>query len=232
MIALDSEERAEYERLCRQYQRDMLLPQSPTLAKSARDHVAWRRAREAMLARKLEAELRFSWLDKLGIYGAYRVLKGNVMINRQLGNWQTTVIGFIAALMLYLQQNGGKLPTTWPEWQVALLAAAVAALGFASKDAATGSLPGARGSVRLLALPLVGLIGLSMLGCGDKTSVNQLTCFNSGPGMQQCIDGDGNVTASPCTTVNGALVTSTGQACDASSSSTTVAPTPAPTGAS
>lgn len=74
----------------------------------------------------------------------------------------------------------------------------------------------------VIALPLY------LASCGDRTSVAQLTCFNNGDGTQQCISGDGNVTNSPCVTVNGALVTTTGQSCDASST-TTVAPTPEPT---
>jgi len=71
---------------------------------------------------------------------------------------------------------------------------------------------------------LVGAVvsAVFLLGCGDGgTTSTQLTCINSGPGTQQCIDGNGNVTDSPCTTVNGALVTTTGQACDASTTTTT-----------
>ena len=221
---MDAEERDEYERLCRRYQRS-IYPLSPTLAKAARDHVAWRREREATLGQRLVSELHLSWLDKLTLYRGYRIIRRKIM-SRQAGNWQTSLIGFVAALALYFQQNGGKLPETWPEWKVALLAALVAAFGWVSKDASTGSRPGAKGSASLLALPFVALLAVFTFGCGDKTSVQQLTCFNNGDGTQQCIDGSGNVTDSPCVSINGALATTTGQACDASSSSTIAAPTP------
>ena len=164
----------------------------------------------ALIIRMLTSLVKLSFLDGYRTYlaGAGAIVSGAALVllaagNDPHGDVEKGVEAIIAGLALI--GIGGKM-----EKQIAA----------------------AKGSVRLLALPLVGLIGLSMLGCGDKTSVNQLTCFNSGPGMQQCIDGDGNVTASPCTTVNGSLVTSTGQACDASSSSTTVSPTPEPTGAS
>jgi hypothetical protein len=57
------------------------------------------------------------------------------------GNWQTTVIGFVAAIFTYFAQLGPNLPTTSAEWFKALAAAAIAALGVASKDATVGSKP-------------------------------------------------------------------------------------------
>jgi hypothetical protein len=63
-------------------------------------------------------------------------------MNAMLGNWQTTVIGFAAAIFTYFAALGPNLPTTKADWGKALGAAALAALGVASKDAQTGSKPG------------------------------------------------------------------------------------------
>lgn len=85
-------------------------------------------------------------------------------------------------------------------------------------------------AARFLAVVIVamGVIALPLFlaSCGgDQTSTStQLTCFNNGDGTQVCNDGNGNITNSPCTTVNGSLVTSTGQSCDASTSETTNPP--------
>jgi len=85
-----------------------------------------------------------------------------------------------------------------------------------------------RFAARFLAVLVVAMgafaLPLYLVSCGDKNSTHVLTCFNNGPGQQQCIDGNGNITSSPCVTVNGALVTTTGQSCDASQ--TTIAPEP------
>jgi hypothetical protein len=56
-------------------------------------------------------------------------------MNTMFANWQTTVIGFIAAFFTYFAALGLNLPTTKGEWGKALGAAALAALGIASKDA-------------------------------------------------------------------------------------------------
>jgi len=64
-------------------------------------------------------------------------------MNTMFGNWQTTVIGFVAAILAYFVQLGPNLPTTRADWVKALMAAAIAALGLASKDATVGSRPGA-----------------------------------------------------------------------------------------
>jgi len=70
---------------------------------------------------------------------------------------------------------------------------------------------------------------LFVAACGDGGSTtNVLICENSGPGTQTCIDGNGNITDSPCVTVNGALVTSTGAPCDLSTT-TNAEPSPEPT---
>ena len=74
---------------------------------------------------------------------------------------------------------------------------------------------------------------LLAVACGDGGSTtNILLCDNSGPGTQTCIDGNGNVTDSPCVTINGVLSTSTGGPCDASHTTTVPSPeaTAAPAG--
>ena len=65
------------------------------------------------------------------------------MIGTMLGNWQTTLIGFVAAVFVYLAQLGPNLPTTRAGWGQALVAASIAAFGIVSKDAMVGSKPGA-----------------------------------------------------------------------------------------
>lgn len=89
-----------------------------------------------------------------------------------------------------------------------------------------------RFAARFLATLIVAMgafaLPLYLAGCGDESTTRIQNCVNNGPGQQQCIDGNGNITDSPCVTVNGALVTSTGQSCDLSSETTVVAPTPEP----
>jgi hypothetical protein len=64
-------------------------------------------------------------------------------------------------------------------------------------------------------------------GGSDTPSVTNLFCDNNGNGTQTCIDGNGNVTDSQCVTINGTLATSTGEPCDASTTTNPPAePTP------
>ena len=63
-------------------------------------------------------------------------------MNALIGNWRTTVIGFVAAILMYFAALGTNLPTTKAEWLSALAAAALAALGVISKDSQTGSKAG------------------------------------------------------------------------------------------
>ena len=63
-------------------------------------------------------------------------------MSAMFGNWQTTLIGFVAALFTYFAALGPNLPTTKADWLKALGAATLAALGIAAKDAKTGSRPG------------------------------------------------------------------------------------------
>lgn len=61
------------------------------------------------------------------------------MNNLLLGNWQTTALGFLAALVNYFTANGAKFPETKQEWGAALMSAALVALGVAAKDGNVGS---------------------------------------------------------------------------------------------
>jgi len=63
-------------------------------------------------------------------------------MNVMLGNWQSTMIGFVAAIFTYFAALGPNLPTTKADWGKALAAAALAAIGLVAKDAQTGSKPG------------------------------------------------------------------------------------------
>lgn len=63
-------------------------------------------------------------------------------MSTMLGNWRSTVIGFVAGIFAYFAQLGPNLPTTKADWGKALFAAALAALGVVGKDAQTGSKPG------------------------------------------------------------------------------------------
>jgi hypothetical protein len=142
MIDLDAEERAEYDRLRLHYGGSPASADSPTLAAMAKARVGRRRERQQALLARLCRALALSWIDRLAFYGALRALRRITM--KQLGNWQSTLIGFVLALAVYLQTNGAKFPETKAEWGNALIAAALQALGLVSKDAATGSGPGAR----------------------------------------------------------------------------------------
>ena len=63
------------------------------------------------------------------------------MFSTMFKNWWTTLIGFLGGFIYYLGQNGATMPTTKQEWINLLVAAAIAGLGLASKDATTGSKP-------------------------------------------------------------------------------------------
>jgi hypothetical protein len=63
-------------------------------------------------------------------------------MNAMLGNVWTTTIGVLLGAITYISQSGVALPTTKRDWMNLLLAALLAGLGIASKDATTGSAPG------------------------------------------------------------------------------------------
>jgi len=63
-------------------------------------------------------------------------------MNALIGNWRTTVLGFVAAIFMYFVQLGPNLPTTKADWGKTLAAATLAALGVVSKDSQTGSKAG------------------------------------------------------------------------------------------
>ena len=58
-----------------------------------------------------------------------------------LTNWWTTIFGILAALGQYSTQVGAKVPETKSDWIAVLSALVLAALGYVSKDATTGSTP-------------------------------------------------------------------------------------------
>ena len=60
-----------------------------------------------------------------------------------LRNWWTTIFGILAGLGQYATQVGGKAPETKADWLSVISAFILAALGYVSKDASTGSKPGA-----------------------------------------------------------------------------------------
>ena len=66
------------------------------------------------------------------------------MIPIMLANGWTSVLGVLSGMLLYLTQHGATIPRTKAEWGSLLLAALLAGLGIASKDATTGSAPIAR----------------------------------------------------------------------------------------
>lgn len=63
------------------------------------------------------------------------------MLSAMMGNWWTTLIGFIGGVAYYLGQSGATMPSTKAEWINLLIGALLAGLGLASKDATTGSKP-------------------------------------------------------------------------------------------
>lgn len=68
---------------------------------------------------------------------------GNVA-SRMLDNMWTTAVGAVLAVAYYLKTNGATVPSTKQEWLNLAVAALLGALGLASKDATTGSKPGAK----------------------------------------------------------------------------------------
>lgn len=56
-------------------------------------------------------------------------------------NWYTTLIGAFAGISYYLGNSGATMPTNKNEWINLLIGAAIAGLGYAAKDATTGSAP-------------------------------------------------------------------------------------------
>ena len=60
-------------------------------------------------------------------------------MNSIFGNWQTTLIGVIAAMANYFVNLGTALPTTGKEWGIAMFSAFLAGIGILAKDASTGS---------------------------------------------------------------------------------------------
>jgi hypothetical protein len=74
---------------------------------------------------------------------------------RGLGNFRTTVAGLVGAVIVYAQGVGAKTPETKQEWATFAFGLVIAALGYLAKDAATGSAPGAKAALLLVAgLPL------------------------------------------------------------------------------
>ena len=61
------------------------------------------------------------------------------MNNLLLGNWQTTAIGFLLALVNYFVAAGMQFPSNRQEWGAALVSALLAGLGVAAKDGNVGS---------------------------------------------------------------------------------------------
>lgn len=59
--------------------------------------------------------------------------------NSIIGNWRTTLAGFIGGAIVYLNQAGLNLPSDKEGVKTALIGAAIAYLGAMAKDAKTGS---------------------------------------------------------------------------------------------
>lgn len=72
-----------------------------------------------------------------------------------LANYKTTALGFAVGVLFYLEGVGPKAPASTWEWMHLVVCALLAGLGYAAKDATTGSKP----LVALLAL------GLAVSGC-------------------------------------------------------------------
>ena len=70
-----------------------------------------------------------AWLESS--LGRPLTRKESQMLNALIGNWKTSIVGIVMAA-LQLHQGGMT-------WQSALMAALMAALGFAAKDSTTGS---------------------------------------------------------------------------------------------
>lgn len=94
------------------------------------------------LKKQAEEALGLSYLDEVKLYLAWSVLqrKAGPMFSRFLGNWQTSLLGVVAAVVNQLQVG---IPQDKNGWIQTLLSAVFAGLGLVSKDAKTGSSPGA-----------------------------------------------------------------------------------------
>lgn len=58
-----------------------------------------------------------------------------------LGNWRSTLVGALMAVVIYSAGIGNKLPETRQEWWALGLAVLAQTLGLTTKDAKTGSAP-------------------------------------------------------------------------------------------
>ena len=56
-------------------------------------------------------------------------------------NKKTTIMGFLTGMALYVSTVGPKFPTNEQEWMGFLAAIFLAGVGYAAKDATTGSKP-------------------------------------------------------------------------------------------
>jgi hypothetical protein len=65
------------------------------------------------------------------------------MLSAMLKNGWTTTIGILLGALTYLSQSGVAMPSTKKDWANLMLAALMAGLGIAAKDATTGSKPAA-----------------------------------------------------------------------------------------
>lgn len=63
-------------------------------------------------------------------------------MNRNLGNWRTTVLGGAAGSGLYIGLQGFALPTDRNGWIQLVVGLIFGLFGYHCKDAATGSKPG------------------------------------------------------------------------------------------
>lgn len=63
-------------------------------------------------------------------------------MNRNLGNWRTTMLGASAGSGLYVGLQGFTLPTDRRGWLNLAVSILISLLGYFAKDAATGSRPG------------------------------------------------------------------------------------------
>jgi len=82
-----------------------------------------------------------------------------------IGNWRTTLLGLLSAVVIYEAGVGNKLPATRQEWWAFALGVLFLALGLASKDARTGSRP------LVLAVILLGFGGCATIP-GNPSSMS------------------------------------------------------------
>ncbi len=54
-------------------------------------------------------------------------------MNAVVGNWKTSLLGFLLGTLTYAQSVGGKFPTSKQEWMAFGVSAALAGLGIAAK---------------------------------------------------------------------------------------------------